>query len=119
MDGVAGLGAGEDESEEADEVDELAGVDEVDELAGVDEVDELDGVDEVDAASDLLLPLPGPLLSLPEYASLYQPLPFKWNDDKEIFFETSVPEHWGHGGAGAPARMIVSNSWLQLGQAYS
>ena len=54
-----------------------------------------------------------------EYRSLYQPLPFRWNDDREISF-SSPPPHSSHSVFG-PSLMVCmySKVFLQELQAYS
>jgi hypothetical protein len=52
------------------------------------------------------------------YPSAYQPPPFRWKADKEIFF--SVPaSHFSHGGLAPLTRTICSNSCPHVGHRYS
>ena len=104
----AELEVSEEEEEELEEVEVSEEEEELEEVAFVD--DEVDEEDEEDA--------PGLLLSLPEYASEYQPPPLRWKAESEIFFSTT-PSQDGQEGAGSEKPTILSNSSLQALQTYS
>jgi len=85
----------EPESEEGDEV-----------------VDSEDVEDDESESPELVDP------DLLPYPSAYQPPPFRWKADKEIFFSVPV-SHLGQAGLSWLTRTIFSNSWPHEGQRYS